>query len=62
MYGQGTTKASAKETLMIKNDDVISEILSVDFDICNQDIKISYNKVIVKADIQIRILYLTENR
>ncbi len=62
LVGQNTTKAIAKETLIVDNTDEILEILNFDFDIINQDTKISYNKVLAKADVDLRILYLTENR
>lgn len=47
---------------MIDSTDTLLEILSVDFNICNKDTKVSYNKILAKADIEIRILYLLENR
>ena len=62
LVGQNSTKTSAKETLIIDSNDNLLEILSVDFDIKNKDTKVSYNKVLAKADIEIRILYLTEER
>lgn len=61
LIGQNTTKAMAKETLIIDNNDELEEILSVDFNIMNKDTKVSYNKVLAKADIEMRILYLTES-
>lgn len=61
LVGQNTSKASAKETLIIDDSDLLEEILNVDFNIINKDTKISYNKVLAKADIEIRILYLTED-
>ncbi len=62
LVGQNSTKASAKETLIIDNTDELEEILNVEFNIMNQDTKISYNKVLAKADVEIRMLYLTETR
>lgn len=47
---------------MIDTNDVLSEILNVDFNVTNKDTKVSYNKVLAKADIEIRIIYLTEDR
>lgn len=61
LVGQNTTKTSAKETLMLDSNDNLLEILSVDFNIKNKDAKISYNKVLAKADIEVNILYLTED-
>ena len=40
---------------------MLSDILNVDFNITNKDTKVSYNKVLAKADIEIRIIYLTED-
>ncbi len=60
LVGQNSNKASAKETLIIDNTDELEEILNVEFNITNKDTKISYNKVLAKADIEVRILYLTE--
>jgi len=62
LCGQNSTRASAKETLIIDSNDVLSEVLGVDFNITNKDTKVSYNKVLAKADIEMRILYLTEER
>lgn len=61
LIGQNTSKTSAKETLMIDTNDNLLEILSMDFTIKNKDSKISYNKVLAKADIEVDILYLTED-
>lgn len=62
LIGQNMTKAMAKETVIVDSTDNILEILSVDFDIINKDMKISYNKVLAKADIRIKMMYLTEER
>lgn len=62
LIGQNMTKAAAKETLIIDDVDSLSEILNVEFNLMNKDTKISYNKVLAKADVEIRILYLTESR
>ena len=62
LVGQNLTKTSAKETIIIDSTDNLLEILSVDFDIINKDTKISYNKVLAKADIQVKMLYLTDDR
>ncbi len=62
LIGQNTTKASAKETLIIDSNDNLEEILEVSYNIINKDTKISYNKVLAKADIAIKVLYLTDDR
>ena len=61
LVGYGTTKAYAKETASIDPIDNLAEILKVDMDIVNKDTKISYNKVLVKADAKVKIMYLTED-
>lgn len=52
----------AKETIVIDNTDNLLEILSVELNIKNKDTKISYNKILSKADLEVSILYLTEER
>ena len=59
--GSGSTKVNAKDTLNLDEIDGLAEILRVDFRITNKDKKLSYNKVLAKADAEIRILYLTED-
>lgn len=62
LVGQNTTKASAKETLIIDSTDELEEILGIEFNVLNKDTKISYNKVLAKADVEVRMMYLTETR
>lgn len=61
LVGIGNTKSVAKDTLNIGNTDSVVEILKVNFDIINVDSKISYNKVLTKAEGRVKILYLTED-
>lgn len=61
LVGRGVSKAYAKDTLNIDNIDNIAEVLKVNFDIVNKDLKISYNKVLAKADARVNIMYLTED-
>ncbi len=61
LLGSGTTKVYAKDTMMIDNMDNLAEIMKVDLSIMNQETKISYNKVLVKADSYVKIVYLTED-
>lgn len=56
------SKASAKENIVIDDTDNLLEILSLDLNIINKDTKISYNKVLAKADVEVKMLYLTEDR
>lgn len=59
--GRGQTKIYAKDTISIDNIDNLVEILSADINIINSELKLSYNKVLVKADANVKIMYLTED-
>lgn len=59
--GRGQTKIYAKDTISINDVDNLAEILSVDVNIINSDVKTSYNKVLVKADANLKIMYLTDD-
>lgn len=61
LIGRNTAKAFAKDTLVIDNIDNLSEVMKVDLHISNKDVKVSYNKVLAKADLNVRILYLTDD-
>lgn len=61
LVGEGYSKACAKDTITIDNIDNLAEILKVDLKLVNKDIKISYNKVLGKADIEFKMMYLTED-
>lgn len=61
LVGEGCSKTNAKDTIVIENIDNLAEILKVDISIVNKDIKISYNKVLGKADILVKMMYLTED-
>ena len=41
--------------------DEVAEVLKVDINLVDKDIKISYNKVLAKAEAEIKIMYLTED-
>ena len=62
LVGQNFTKTSSKETVVIDSEDNLQEILSTSVNIINKDTKISYNKVLAKADAEVKILYLTDDR
>ena len=62
LLGTGTTKVYAKDTIVIDNMDNLTEIMKVDFTIINKETKISYNKVLVKADACVRMVYLTSHK
>ncbi len=59
--GSGTTKVYAKDTLIIDNIDNLAEVMKVDIKMINKDTKISYNKILAKSDMNVRVLYLTED-
>ena len=61
LLGSGITKVYAKDTIVIDSVDNLLEIMKVDFTIINKETKISYNKVLVKADACVKIMYLTED-
>ena len=61
LVGCGETKISAKDNISIDNIDNLAEILKVKVGLCNKDVKISYNKVLTKAEAQVKIMYLTED-
>ena len=59
--GSGSVNAYAKDTLIIDTIDNLAEIMKIEANIINKDIKLSYNKVLAKADLEIKILYLTDD-
>lgn len=61
LIGSGVTRALAKDSIGIDDADNLAEILKSNINITNKDIKISYNKVLAKADVEVRIMYLTED-
>lgn len=61
VVGINTGKASVKEDLKIDNIDKIAEILKFDVDVKNKETKISYNKILAKAEAEVCIMYLTED-
>lgn len=61
MVASNRIKTSLKEDISIDETDAIAEILKSDISVCNLENKMSYNKVLSKADVNIKILYITEN-
>lgn len=61
LFGKGETKVYAKDTISIDQEDDLAEIMKIGIRIVDKDIKISYNKVLAKADSEISIMYLTED-
>lgn len=60
IIGNGKTAVYAKDTLMFDAKDEVAEVLKVDVDLVNKDLKLSYNKVLTKAEADVKIMYLTE--
>lgn len=61
LLGRGDTKVYAKDTIMLDDVDDLAEIMKVNVAVKNDEIKISYNKVLIKADAEVKILYRTED-
>ena len=61
LIGQGKTIVYAKDTLKGDEKDKITEILKADVIIVNKDLKYSYNKILTKAEAEIKVMYLTED-
>ena len=61
VVGSGETKIYAKDNIAIDNVDNLVEVLKMNTEIVNRDIKISYNKVLTKAEAEIKVVYLTED-
>lgn len=61
LMGEGNTKIYAKDTLSIDNIDNLAEIMKSNIRIINKESKISYNKILIKADLEVKLLYLTED-
>lgn len=61
LVGTGETKIYAKDNLSIENIDNLAEILKFSVQICDKDIKVSYNKILTKAEAEVKIMYLTED-
>ncbi len=61
LIGSGKNKVSVKDTIAIDAADDLAEIMKVSFKIIDEETKISYNKVLSKADAAVEIMYLTED-
>lgn len=61
LIGKGTTKTTAKDTITINSTDNFAEILNAEISVINRDFKISYNKILAKAEVKTKIMYLTED-
>ena len=61
VLGEGATKAFVKENIAIPTTDNLAEILSAQICLVDKDIKISYNKILAKSEVEIKMAYLTED-
>ena len=61
LLGNGTNKIYAKDSIAIDIADDVAEIMKVNFNIIEEEIKVSYNKILSKASAQVEIMYLTED-
>ena len=61
LVGTNKVKTSIKEDISVDSSYEIAEILKVSVNISNSENKISYNKVLAKADCNIKILFLAED-
>ena len=62
LIGQGNTKISAKDNISIDAMDNLAEILKCNINMVDKDIKTSYNKVLTKSEVEVKIIYLTEDK
>ena len=61
LVGYRNSKAYVKDTIMIDNTDNLAEILKVNINMIDKDVKTSYNKVLAKTEAEVKIMYLTED-
>jgi len=61
LVGNGSNKVVVRDTIAIDVADDLAEIMNINFNIVDEETKISYNKVLSKADAIVEILYLTED-
>ncbi|MBR2289236.1 MAG: DUF3794 domain-containing protein [Clostridia bacterium] len=61
LVGVNTGLASLKEEIKLESTDIVSDILKVETTIMNKEVKISFNKVLAKADLAVGIKYLTQD-
>lgn len=61
LLGEGITKTYVKENISIPTNDNLAEILGCTINLVDKDIKISYNKILAKSEVELKIIYLTED-
>lgn len=60
LLGEGSEQVNVKENIILEDNESAQEILSANIEIINKDIKLSYNKILAKADARINIVYLNQ--
>ena len=61
LVGMGENKVYVKDNVSINVTDELAEILKADISIVDKEVKVSYNKILVKSEAKIKIMYLTED-
>ncbi|MCL2383730.1 MAG: DUF3794 domain-containing protein [Oscillospiraceae bacterium] len=61
LMGQGSSRTYAKESIAVDGTDDLAEIMQARVRITGKEAKVSYNKVLVKADLDVDTMYLTED-
>jgi len=61
LVGEGKSKVFAKDTISIDQADEVGEIMQLSIKMANEETKTSYNKVLSKTNMDVEILYLTED-
>ena len=61
LIGNSDARVYVKDTLKIDPQDEVAEILKTDIALEDNDIKISYNKILSKCEVNVSIMYLTED-
>jgi len=60
LLGEGLEQVNVKENIVLDDNEKAWEILSANITMINKDIKLSYNKILAKADVNVNIVYLNE--
>lgn len=61
LIGENTGKTVLKDTININAEDDFAEIMHIKFEVTDIETKTSYNKVLVKANVNLNVMYLTED-
>ena len=61
LIGTGCCRSSAKDNIPLEEGECLAEMLKTEVNLINNEMKVSYNKVLLKADASVKIMYLTES-